>query len=108
MSNGSRKGNPRGKLTPDIPALGIQEQGLAPEAEPQVNPSLAPSPRIERDNPLYGVLYPFWFQAGSPAGFNFNGDEYIVINDSGTVFIRQGRQNASERYYGHLSMGRSS
>lgn len=100
------------KMTPDIQPLDISEKDREPIQAPEHGQEPAPpstdSPRIERSMELWGTLYEFWFHAGGPAGFNYDGDEYIVINDSGIVFIRQGRQPASERYYSHLSIGRTS
>lgn len=103
----------RSKLTPDIQPMDISDKDKEPILAPphgneQLAAPIADTPRIERRHELWGTLYEFWFHAGGPASFTYNGDEYIVINDSGTVFIRQGRQPASERYYSHLSLGRTS
>ena len=98
------------RMTPDIPPLNVSDKDKEPIEAPEHGQEATPldSPRVERGHALWGTLYEFWFHAGGPAGFNHDGNEYIVINDSGIVFIRQGRQPASERYYSHLSIGRTS
>jgi hypothetical protein len=98
-----RKGLDR--ISPDIPGLSFGRGEPDPSINDRLPPSRTAALRVEPGHPQYRDLYVFWKKAGDPSTFLYGADQWMVINDSGTVFVLKGGAPASEHMYGQTSWG---